>query len=60
MKKELVIGLLGFGTVGSGVWKILTENQKLLEERVSRPIRIKKIVVRDLAKKRKISGKSVT
>ncbi len=55
MKKELVIGLLGFGTVGSGVWKILTENQKLLEERVSRPIRIKKIVVKDLAKKRKVS-----
>lgn len=55
MKKELKIGLFGLGTVGSGVWRILTENQKLLEERSNLSIKIKKVVVKNPGKKRKVS-----
>ncbi len=46
--KEVCIGLIGFGTVGSGVVKILTENKDLLEARVGLPIRLKKIADLDI------------
>lgn len=50
----LGIGLAGFGTVGSGVWKILEENGRLIESRSqgSAVMEIRKIAVRDLSKKR--------
>ena len=48
------IGLAGFGTVGSGVWKILEEHGRLIESRSqgSAAMEIRKIAVRDLSKKR--------
>jgi homoserine dehydrogenase len=50
----LGIGLAGFGTVGSGVWKILEEHGRLIESRSqgSAAMEIRKIAVRDLSKKR--------
>ncbi len=50
--KTIKIGMLGCGTVGSGVWKILTERQSLLEERTGCRFELRKILVRDLAKRR--------
>jgi len=46
--------LAGFGTVGSGVWKILEEHGRLIESRSqgSAAMEIRKIAVRDLSKKR--------
>lgn len=46
--------MAGFGTVGSGVWKILEENGRLIESRSqgSAVMEIRKIAVRDLSKKR--------
>ena len=32
--KEIKVGLIGFGTVGSGVGKILQKNSKLIEKRM--------------------------
>lgn len=52
--EEVKIGLLGLGTVGSGVFELLAKNKKLIEERVGVKIGIKKILVRDLKKKRKV------
>ena len=48
------IGLAGFGTVGSGVWKILEEHGRLIESRSqgSAAMEIRKIAVRVLSKKR--------
>ncbi|MGE9267706.1 MAG: homoserine dehydrogenase [Verrucomicrobiales bacterium] len=48
------IGLAGFGTVGSGVWKTLTRNGELISDRTGGEVRlsIHKIAVRDLAKNR--------
>lgn len=48
------IGLLGFGTVGAGVFKLITERCGLLEERSGVRFEIKKILVRDLKKPRKV------
>ncbi len=48
----LMLGLAGFGTVGSGLAKILDENQADIMRRCGRNVRIKSILVRDPAKKR--------
>ncbi len=50
--KSLKIGLIGCGTVGTGVYQILTQNADLLEKRTRRKIEIVKIGVRDLKKVR--------
>ena len=48
------IGLLGFGNVGTGVYKILRENGPDIIHREGLDIRIEKILVRDTNKKRSI------
>jgi len=44
--KTINIGILGMGTVGSGVVKILQEQQGLLDRRVGAKLRIKRVAVR--------------
>jgi homoserine dehydrogenase len=41
--QEIKVGLIGFGTVGTGVAKILQKNAKLIEERVGARIVLKRI-----------------
>ncbi|MBI4196594.1 MAG: homoserine dehydrogenase [Deltaproteobacteria bacterium] len=53
--KKIQIGLLGLGTVGSGVWKILHERRALLRERAGVDLQIKKILVKHRNKKRTVS-----
>ena len=50
--------MAGFGTVGSGVWKILEENGGLIASRSqdSARMEIRKIAVRDLSKKRDVDA----
>lgn len=43
MKKKVNIGLFGFGTVGKGVFEILTKNKKSIQDKLGFPIQIKKI-----------------
>ena len=52
------VGLAGFGTVGSGVWKIIQENGALIRARSqgSVQLEIRKIAVRDLTKPREIEA----
>ncbi|WP_462411202.1 homoserine dehydrogenase [Neobacillus sp. Marseille-QA0830] len=52
--KAISIGLLGMGTVGCGVVQIIKKNQDKLMHEVGCPVVIKKILVRDLNKKRPI------
>ena len=54
MEKTVQIGLLGFGTVGTGVVRILQDNAKLIKQKTGTDTNIKKILVRDLKKPRKI------
>lgn len=41
MDKQINIGLLGFGTVGTGVAKLLLNNSDILEARVGVPLKLK-------------------
>ncbi|MDR7002702.1 homoserine dehydrogenase [Neobacillus niacini] len=50
--KAISIGLLGLGTVGSGVVKIIKNHQDKLMHQVGCPVEIKKILVNDLHKTR--------
>ncbi|EIW18499.1 MULTISPECIES: homoserine dehydrogenase [Pelosinus] len=54
MRKTITIGLLGMGTVGTSVVKILTENANDISQKVGIPVNIKKIMVRQLDKNRNI------
>ncbi|MEJ7538554.1 homoserine dehydrogenase [Staphylococcus lugdunensis] len=53
--KELNIALLGLGTVGSGVVKIIEENRQQIKDTINKDIIIKHILVRNKAKKRPIN-----
>lgn len=46
------IGLLGFGTVGQGVFRVLEQNRDLIEQRAGTRLEITKIAIRDRAKAR--------
>lgn len=48
--KQINIALLGFGTVGTGVYKLLLENSIDIEHREGLSICVKRILVRDLQK----------
>ncbi|MDD5668838.1 MAG: homoserine dehydrogenase [Candidatus Omnitrophica bacterium] len=52
--KKITVGLIGFGTVGSGVVKILREKKKLLSEKIGIEISVKKIADKDISAKRNI------
>jgi homoserine dehydrogenase len=52
--RPLGVGLLGLGTVGSGVARVLTAKRDALERRIGRPVQICRVLVRDLSKERAI------
>ncbi|WP_080844229.1 homoserine dehydrogenase [Cytobacillus gottheilii] len=52
------IGLLGLGTVGSGVVKIIKNHQDKLMHQVGCPVSIKKILVKDVHKQRAVEVES--
>lgn len=52
MSKEIKIGLLGSGTVGTGVVRVLHENAEDISKKVGAGLSIKKVLVRDIKKKR--------
>lgn len=54
MKKEVSIGLLGLGVVGSGVIKIVKDHQEDLQHQLGCPVKVAKVLVRDIEKARKI------
>jgi homoserine dehydrogenase len=55
MAEPLHIALIGCGTVGSGVAKLLHEQRARLAVRAGRPLVLRRIVVRDLTKERGIA-----
>ena len=52
MKSRVGVGLIGFGTVGSGVAKILLENAGLIHRRVGVPIELIRIADLDITRDR--------
>lgn len=53
-KEPVKVGILGLGTVGSGVTKILLENEANIDQKVGREIEITKILDKDLTRERDI------
>ncbi len=51
-QKPLILGVAGFGTVGSGLIRALTENAPVILARTGREVRVKTVLVRDTAKAR--------
>ncbi len=54
MDRPVKIGLLGLGTVGAGVCKILQENRRVIYDRAGTEFEIAKILVRALGKPRTV------
>ncbi len=54
-RKSIGLGLLGLGTVGSGVVKILRAEAKSIEEKTGLRISLRKACVRSLSKKRAVA-----
>ncbi|MBW1865467.1 MAG: homoserine dehydrogenase, partial [Deltaproteobacteria bacterium] len=52
MRKSIQIGLLGLGTVGTGVARMLMENRGILEARLGVPLMLKYIADIDLERDR--------
>ena len=55
MSKSIRLGILGLGTVGTGVVRILERNATLIERRIGLPLEVKRIAVRDRSKVRGVS-----
>jgi homoserine dehydrogenase len=60
--KKISIGLIGFGTIGCGVVKLLQDNEKLIEKKLGTKLEIKKIADIDITKPRpvKVNKKILT
>ena len=57
--KPIQVGLLGLGTVGTGVFDVLKRNQEEIQRRAGRPIEITMVSRRDVAKAREHVGGDV-
>lgn len=60
MARTIRVGLLGFGTVGTGVYRMLRDNEQAILARVGAPMQITRIGVRDLDKPREAPADLVT
>jgi len=56
--KEIRVGMLGFGTVGSGVVKLLRENLPVIRGKLGAGLVLKRIAVRDTGKARGVAVES--
>ena len=58
MKEDVYIGLLGFGTVGQGVYKLVERENLALTRQLGCKLKIAKILVRDKNKPRNVKSNS--
>ncbi|KHD85525.1 homoserine dehydrogenase [Heyndrickxia ginsengihumi] len=54
MKQDLSIGLLGLGTVGTGVVKLIEQHQEELVHQLGCQIKVKKVLIRNVEKDRDV------
>ncbi len=52
MNQKIRIGMLGFGTVGTGTYRMLLDNREAINRKIGREIEISKIGIRDATKER--------
>ncbi len=48
------IGIMGMGNIGTGLYEIISFNREKIEEELGKKIEIKKVLVRDIKKKRSV------
>ena len=53
--KKINVGLIGFGTIGAGVAKILAENQEVIQKRLGATVCLAKIADLDITTDRGIN-----
>lgn len=53
--RAIRVGLLGFGTVGSGVYRLLEKNREIIERRIGTRLEIARVAVKHLGKRRAIA-----
>ncbi|MDY3330723.1 MAG: homoserine dehydrogenase [Pelistega sp.] len=53
------VGLLGFGVVGSGTWKVLTRNAEEIARRAGRQIEVARIATRTTSKATDVVGQAI-
>ncbi len=53
--ETIKVGLLGLGNIGQGVWNICQNNNTKLESYLNKKISIKKVLVNNINKKRKVN-----
>jgi homoserine dehydrogenase len=58
--EPIKVGLLGFGTVGSGTFTVLKRNQEEIKRRAGRGIEITRVAVRTPAKAQAAEGVAIT
>ena len=52
--KSIKVGLIGFGTIGCGVIKILQDNQQIIQDRLGASIDMVKIADLDITTEREV------
>ena len=52
MAKKIKVALLGAGTVGTGVYKLIQRRADVMEKTIGAKLELKKILVHSLGKKR--------
>ncbi len=57
--KPIKVGLLGIGTVGSGVWTVLGRNREEISRRAGREIQIAMVADKDTERAKRITGGDV-
>lgn len=50
--KTVKVAILGLGTVGSGVYKLIQKRADVMEKTIGAQMEVKKILVRNMNKKR--------
>ncbi|MDY0191835.1 MAG: homoserine dehydrogenase [Desulfuromonas sp.] len=53
--KPIKLGLLGFGTIGTGVIKVIQNNAAVIEQRLGRTLELVRVVDRDISAERGVS-----
>ncbi len=59
VKKSINVGIIGFGTVGTGTARILLENENIIRRRLGAPVVLRKISDLDVKRDRGLSLKGV-
>ncbi|UFS71200.1 homoserine dehydrogenase [Geomonas sp. RF6] len=57
--KEIKVGLLGFGTIGAGVVKLLRENRSIIEEKTGATVSLKSVADLDITRDRGVSTEGI-